>query len=408
MIDLTAHPNVDAERAGALPWGAMTDREQRGAIMLLSGHTFKATAAALGVSHGWVYENVALRYGLRKYEEKHRRKAQSERERQSLLERALNRTLQADALDFLKALPTGSVDLVVSSPPYNIGRGYADDNDRLPFMEYIATQMLVISQVARVLKPGGTVVYQIGTTKDDDGERYFLDELLAPHFRQAKLTYQDRIAWLAQSGLTPKYHLANRYETALVFSKGKQATWNPNAIRVVQKNPGKRAFKGPRRGELSGHPLGGYPTDTWFISRVMANHPERTGHPAQFPIEFPRRAILAYTMPGDLVADMYAGSGSTQIACVRTGRNFVGSDIGYAEMREARLRGEVIDTFTPFSGVTEESLALWVAEAGKVVASSWDVDAHRISTTAAPISDDVDREMCLSLFSAPVEAMAEQ
>lgn len=388
---------IEAQRLKPdVPWDEMSANEKRAAIGLLSGRSYRDVADELGVSHGWVYDHVALKYGLRRREAQIRKKAELERERNEFLERCLNTTRKADAFDFLKSLPSNSVDLFVSSPPYNINKDYSEHGDGMAFLEYLGSQMMIISEIARCLKPGATVVYQIGTTKDDDGERYPLDEVLAPFFRQAKLKFQDRIVWPAQNGLTPKYHLANRYETALVFSKGQQVTWNPNSIRTPQKYPAKRAFKGANAGQLSGHPLGSYPSDIWNIARVGHNHPERCGHPAQFPIEFPRRAILAYTMPGDVVADIYAGSGSTQIACIRTGRRFIGSDLGYAELRAKRLRGETMDLVTPFTGVTEESLQLRAAEAGAT--TRWVPDKHRIETDVPPISNKRDLELCLEIF----------
>src|SRR3546814_20203055 len=92
----------------------------------------------------------------------------------------------------------------------------------------------------------------------------------------------------------------------------------------------------PRRGTLSGHPLGAWPTNVWDdIGNVGHNHPERRcgDHPAQFPLALAKRAILLYTQPGDLVCDPFCGSGPTQVADLDAGRAFVGADLFCEEDR---------------------------------------------------------------------------
>src|SRR3546814_14469511 len=101
---------------------------------------------------------------------------------------------------------------------------------------------------------------------------------------------------------------------------------NPTPGRRPQKNPGKRAFKGPRRGTLSGHPLGAWPTNVWDdIGNVGHNHPERRcgDHPAAFPLALAKRAILLYTLPVDLVCDPFCGSGTPQEIGRASGREMV-------------------------------------------------------------------------------------
>lgn len=282
-----------------------------------------------------------------------------------MLKEMLGQTISADVTDFLELLPDNSVQLHVTSPPYNVKRSYSDapNADCMRHLYYLGWLVQLISEVARTLKPGGTVVFQVGLTQDDAGERFPLDILLDPFFRKAGLTYQNRVVWPTQNGLTPKRRLAERYETALVFSKG-EPKFNANAIRVAQKYPGKRHYKGPNVGKLSGHVLGGWPIDVWHINHLQHNHPEKSSHPAAFPKEFPKRAILAYTEPGDLVCDMFSGSGATEIAAIESGRAFVGCDAGYSQLRADRVAEAQVDTVCYFSGVTEESMAIWADELG--------------------------------------------
>ena len=188
--------------------------------------------------------------------------------------------------------------------------------------------------------------------------------------------------------------LADRYETVLLFSKGEQATFNPNSARSPQKNPGKRAFKGPNKGQLSGNPLGAHPTDVWSdISNVGHNHPEAAEgrHPAQFPVGLAKRCILLYTMAGDLVCDPFSGSGSTAVAALESGRNFVGADLFYGDLRSRRLTNAKPDTFTPLPGVNDKTVAVWQAE------------AHRVERSPEqPITPSEERQMLdqMALFAA--------
>ena len=107
---------------------------------------------------------------------------------------------------------------------------------------------------------------------------------------------------------------------------------------MPSKYPGKRHFKGEKKGQLSGNPLGKNPSDVWDIvlqdweeeiwdvPNVKANHPEKTEHPCQYPIELVERCVLALTNEQDWVFDPFAGVGSSLIAAIKNNRRAVGSD----------------------------------------------------------------------------------
>jgi DNA modification methylase len=343
--------------------------------LLAAGKTYKDVVAATGWSHGKIWR-LATKAGARKHEERIRRRG----ERRALLEAMLDQSIEGDVLDVLDAIPDGSVHMIVTSPPYNIGRPYGNDvaHDRKRHQAFRGWLTQIISEFARVLAPGGTIFLQSGTTRRDDGARIPMDVMLFQEFIEAGLTFQSRIAWVASHGLTPKRRLAERWETALVFSSG-EPTFNANAARTPQLHPDKRAFKGPNRGQLSGHPLGAAPSDVWYIEHLKANMPERTGHPAQFPVALAKRAILLWSLPGQIVMDPFAGSGSTLVAARECGRAYVGCDLFYSEIRKARIQAVNADTFSPFPGVTERSLEIWHAE------------ARRVGVAATPITLDEER-----------------
>jgi DNA modification methylase len=228
--------------------------------------------------------------------------------------------------------------------------------------------MQLISEAARILRQGGVLFLQVGATRDWAERLLPLDVLLFEDVRRAGLTFQSRIVWTIPFGLTPRARLAERYETVLVCSKGPRPTFNPTAARLRQKQPDKRAFKGRRRGQLSGHPLGAWPTNVWHVPKVGHRSPDRKhgAHPAQCPLALVKRAILLYSMPGDVICDPFCGSGTTQVAALETGRAFVGADLFYGDLRARRLAAAAPDGATPLPGVTDESLAVWQAEARRV------------------------------------------
>src|SRR5262249_23388305 len=132
---------------------------------------------------------------------------------------------------------------------------------------------------------------------------------------------------------------SGRYEVVLWFTRGDGYVFELDAVRVPQKYPGKRAFKGPRAGQYSGHPLGKNPGDVWIVPNVKANHIEKTIHPCQYPVELVERFVLATTRPGDLVVDPYMGVGTTACAAVLHGRRSAGAErVGeYVEIARERV-----------------------------------------------------------------------
>ena len=343
---------------------AITPFEQS-VLKTLACSTYQETADAHGTSRGKVY-SIALAHSARKNEERIRERKAERRQRQmEMLAEMMDTTQEADVLDYLEALPSACADLVVTSIPYSVGVKYGGhaESDTMLHLRYLGWMTMIISDLSRIIKPGGVVFLQCGSTKDDDGSLVPLDIALFETLRKAGLEYQNRVAWLIPHGLTPKGRLSERHESALIFSKGKPATFNPDPARTPQKQPGKRAFKGPNKGQLSGHPFGAWPSDVWRIGNVGHNHPEKTGHPAQFPEELAMRAVQIYTKPGDLVIDPFSGSGTTHVVAKRTGRRFSGADLFYADMANARAETASADTVCQLPGVTEQSRAIWQAEA---------------------------------------------
>ena len=240
-----------------------------------------------------------------------------------------------DNLSFLRRLPEASVKLVVTSPPYNLGKGY---EARTSLEAYVEAQRRVIAQCVRVLHPRGSLCWQVGNYVAN-GEIAPLDIILYPVFRDQGLKLRNRIVWHFGHGLHCTKRLSGRYETINWWTRGDGYTWNLDSIRVPSKYPHKRHFKGPNAGKLSGNPKGKNPSDVWSFPNVKNNHPEKTIHPCQFPVELAERLVLSMTDPGDAVLDPYMGVGSTVIAALMHGRAAYGCDIvrEYVEIACARV-----------------------------------------------------------------------
>jgi len=260
--------------------------------------------------------------------------------------------LEGDVLEKLRGLPDAHYDLIVTSPPYNIGKVYERGSKR-DLNGYIAWLNSVIALLANKLKNGGSICWQVGNYVDD-GEVFPLDILFYPAFKKNKLRLRNRIIWHFNFGLHSSKRLSGRYETVLWFTKSDAYKFNNDAIRVPQLYPGKRHSekKNGHAGKLSGNPLGKNATDFWTFSaeahlreegiwelpNVKANHPEKTIHPCQFPLELVERCVLAFTEPGDLVLDPFVGTGTSVIAALKHGRRAVGIDKDAAYLAIARER----------------------------------------------------------------------
>lgn len=242
---------------------------------------------------------------------------------------------EGDVLELLSEIPDGFTKLIVTSPPYNIGKPY---EDKLRLEEYIAQQKKIITECVRVLDEEGSICWQVGNYVENS-EIIPLDILLYPIFSGLNLHLRNRIIWHFGHGLHASKRFSGRYEVILWFTKSNTYTFNLDDVRIPQKYPDKKHFKGPNKGKLSGNPLGKNPSDVWNIPNVKANHVEKTIHPCQFPIELIERLILALTNEGDWVFDPFMGVGSTAIAALMHGRRAIGAEIvpEYVQVTKERI-----------------------------------------------------------------------
>lgn len=250
--------------------------------------------------------------------------------------------------DLLKDMPDESVHLIVTSPPYNIGKEY---EVRKKLDTYLAQQREIIEELYRVLREDGSICWEVGNYVEDN-EIYPLDIYFYDIFKQLGMQLRNRVVWHFGHGLHARNRFSGRYETLLWFTKCQNYTFNLDNVRVPSKYPGKRSYKGADKGLPSGNIKGKNPSDRWEfmleewerglwnIPNVKANHPEKTSHPAQYPIELAERCVLAMSNPGDVVFDPYVGVGTSIIAAIKHERKAIGAEKEkeYVEIAKERIQ----------------------------------------------------------------------
>ncbi len=247
-----------------------------------------------------------------------------------------------DCLDRLHSIPDACIQLVVTSPPYNLGKEY---ERALRLDAYLAQQAAVIQECVRVLSPRGSLCWQVGNYVER-GAIVPLDAALYPVFSELGLKLRNRIVWHFEHGLHCTNRFSGRYETIVWYTKTDDYVFNPDPVRVPQKYPGKKHFKGPNAGAYSCNPRGKNPGDVWAIPNVKSNHVEKTPHPCQFPVELVERLVLALTGDRDWVLDPFVGTGTSIVAAIRHGRRGAGAELQpeYARLAEQRIRQQQAGT----------------------------------------------------------------
>ena len=242
----------------------------------------------------------------------------------------------------LKNLARESVDLIVTSPPYCMKKAYESPEDDINTFRQCHEE--IFDNIYRVLKPGGSICWQVGYHVSQACViplDFIVYEIFTNKSRKLEcpLILRNRIMWTFGHGLNSERRFSGRHETILWFTKGAVTTFNLDAVRVPQKYPGKRAYKGKNKGKLTGNPIGKNPSDVWDIPNVKANHVEKTGHPCQYPVAIPSRLIRALTNPDAVVLDPFMGSGSTGVAAILENRSFIGieKEPNYFKIARKRL-----------------------------------------------------------------------
>tara|TARA_Y100001970_G_C14217701_1_gene850665 strand:+ start:192 stop:1136 length:945 start_codon:yes stop_codon:yes gene_type:complete len=247
-----------------------------------------------------------------------------------------------DCLDFMKKIPDNSVQLIITSPPYNISKEY---EKKATLDDYLNFHSRVIDECKRVLKPKGSICWQTGNYiyKNHYSKAVVpLDIEFYNLFHQKDFHLRNRIIWSFGHGLNNRDRLSGRYEVIAWYTFANEYVFNLDDVRVKQKYPGKRSYSGKNKGKVSGNIKGKNPsdywddeeiifkeikTDTWKnIPNVKGNHIEKTAHPCQYPIALVSRLIKLLSNKNHLVLDPFIGAGTTAVSAILNGRRVAGCD----------------------------------------------------------------------------------
>jgi len=241
----------------------------------------------------------------------------------------------------MSELPDKSVDLMVTSPPYNIGITYGNKwkdrsivaskgikyEDAMTEQAYREMLRNVFNETKRALKDEGQIWVNIKN-------RYIDDQIVPPfwileYFQDMFL--KNIVIWNFDWGGSTNTRFCSRYEHVFFFTKNKKKyTFNLEDVKIPALNFRPDRYKSQLKN----------PSDVWKISLVSGNSVERTNHPAQYPEELMERIIKTGTNKGDIVLDPFMGSGTTAVAANRLQRHYIGYDTNseYIKIAEERLR----------------------------------------------------------------------
>ncbi len=227
--------------------------------------------------------------------------------------------LRGDSVSLAEALPAGTVDLVITSPPYSLGidygrAGYADDQPYQDYLEWVRAWATAIYEVSA---DGGRACINVPLDSNKGGKRAVYADYLHI-FQQVGWTYQTTIVWNEQN-------ISRRTAWGSWLSPSAPFVTAPvEMIAVFHKGSYRRPATEGRRGDISREEFLAWTLGMWTFPGANAR---RVGHPAPFPEELPRRLIKLYSYPDDLVLDPFLGSGTTVVAARRLGRRGIGVEI---------------------------------------------------------------------------------
>ena len=237
----------------------------------------------------------------------------------------------------------GSIDVCVTSPPYNIGIAYNSHHDRMPKDAYLAWMAEVGQAIGRVLRPDGSFFLNIGSTNVDPWLAWEVASAFRTHF-----TLQNNIIWVKSVSIGPdtvghfkpissKRFLNNNYESVFHFTKAGHTPIDRLAIGVPFKDKSNIARWGHARDVRCGG-------NVWFIPyKTVRSKAQKFHHPSGFPVELATRCIQMHGKLDALVLDPFLGAGSTLVAAERLGLSGMGFELdpAYAAAAAARIEAEI-------------------------------------------------------------------
>lgn len=237
----------------------------------------------------------------------------------------LNDIYLGDSIELIKQIPSSSIDLICTDPPYNLGKNYGNNIDYKDKEEYIKFTKEWLIQAKRVLKEDGSIYVFMGVK--------FISRLFII-MEDLDLFFNGWITWHYTQGVGRKKGFSPRHEDILYFTKSEKFKFNLDNIRIPQKY-----FR------EKNNMLGANPGDVWSFSHIHYSNPERTIHPTQKPEALIKRIIEASSNVNDVVLDLFSGSGTTCAVAKKTGRQYMGFELNpeYINISRKRLQDKNLE-----------------------------------------------------------------
>ena len=238
---------------------------------------------------------------------------------------------KGDCLEIMKDIADESIDLVITSPPYNANKDYGEYNDNKTIEEYKEFAEKWVCEVSRILKPNGSFWINLGYIKSGNNQTIPLTYI---YYSLIDIPLIQEIVWHYEGGMSYKKRFTHRTERWQWYCKNpKKVIFNLDDVRDITLN---------RTKDKRNNPLGKNPTDYWYYDRVVSGNgkcKEKTLHPCQFPTKMIERIIKACSNENNIILDCFMGSGSTGIACLNTNRKFIGieQDDKYFDIAKDRI-----------------------------------------------------------------------
>ena len=242
-----------------------------------------------------------------------------------------NYFLTGNAAQILKTLPSNSIDLICTDPPYNLGKNYGNHIDKKKWDEYEKFTKKWLIETKRILKPTGSLYVFMGVQ--------FISKLFMI-LKEMDFYFNSWITWHYTQGMGKTKGFSPRHEDILYFTKSNKYIFNLDEIRIPQKYYRKR-----------NNMKGANPGDVWQFSHIHYSNPERLSHPTQKPEALMKRIILASSNKKSIILDPFVGSGTTCVIANSLERKWIGIDINpdYIKMSKKRLKEKktLFDSFDP-------------------------------------------------------------
>jgi len=226
-----------------------------------------------------------------------------------------------DCLETLRRVPSGSIQLVVCDPPYNVNVAAWDD-----VADYVEWAAKWIREVERVLAPTGNFVMFGGLQYQGEAGSGDLLSLIGWMRAHSEMLLANLIIWTYPNGVSAQRFFANRHEEIAWFGRTSKYHFDLDAVRTRLDAERLELYKRDRRLNPDSLDKGINPTNVWKIPRLNGNSKERVGHPTQKPRQLIARLVRALSYPGSTVLDFFAGSGVTGRVAIETGRHSISGD----------------------------------------------------------------------------------